>query len=205
MGGFMKSILVKRLESSFFAFKNRLRRFEESYEKFIAMYQSGEVYISKKVDVYDLLDNGDDEKLMGLVENEVVMHFKSDEFDPKFIEDLECDLTKLRYLMDLWKNISIDPKLEQFKVELSENNKLIGNKKIIFTESKETAEYLETELKPIFGERVTAYTGSSSLIQKAIIEESFNPKFRHKIMISMMCLLQRTFWQRVLICTVLMP
>lgn len=180
MGGFMKSILVKRLESSFFAFKNTLRRFEESYEKFIEMYHRGEVYISKKVDVYDMLDNGDDAKLMGLVEDEVVMHFKADEFDPKFIKDLEWDLAKLRYLMDLWKSISEDSKLEQFKVELAENKKLIGNKKIIFTESKETAEYLETELKPIFGERVTAYTGSSSLIQKSIIEESFNPKFRHK-------------------------
>lgn len=180
MGGFMKSILVKRLESSFFAFKNTLGRFEESYEKFIDMYHSGEVYISKKVDVYDMLDSGDDEKLMGLVENEVVMHFKSDEFDPKFIKDLEWDLAKLRYLMQMWKNISLDPKLEQFKVELTENKKLIGNKKIIFTESKETAEYLERELQPNYGDRVIAYTGSSSQIQKVIIEESFNPKFRHK-------------------------
>ena len=43
MGGFMKSILVKRLESSFFAFKNTLSRFQESYEKFIDMYEAGEV------------------------------------------------------------------------------------------------------------------------------------------------------------------
>ena len=64
----MKSILVKRLESSFFAFKNTLGRFAESYEKFIDMYEKGEVYISKKVDVYDLLDNGDDEKLINLKE-----------------------------------------------------------------------------------------------------------------------------------------
>ena len=82
--------------------------------------------------------------------------------------------------MDLWRSISVDPKLEQFKVELTDNKKLIGNKKIIFTESKETAEYLERELEPMFGERVTAYTGSSSLIQKSIIEDSFNPKFRNK-------------------------
>ena len=180
MGGFMKSILVKRLESSFFAFKNTLRRFEESYEKFIDMYHQGEVYISKKVDVYDMLDSGDDEKLMRLVEDEVVMHFKSDEFEAKFIKDLEWDLAKLKYLMELWKSISADPKLEQFKVELEENPKLVGNKKIIFTESKETAEYLKTELESMYGERVTAYTGSSSLIQKSIIEESFNPKFKDR-------------------------
>ena len=176
MGGFMKSILVKRLESSFFAFKNTLARFQQSYEKFLEMYDAGEVYISKKVDVYDLLDSGDDDKLMKLVEEETVMHFKSTDFTEQFIKDLKWDLAKLKYLTDMWTNISFDPKLEQFKKELNENKKLVGNKKIIFTESKETAEYLERELRPIFGDRVISYTGSSTMILKAAIEDSFNPK-----------------------------
>lgn len=176
MGGFMKSILVKRLESSFFAFKNTLARFQQSYEKFLDMYDAGEVYISKKVDVYDLLDSGDDDKLMKLVEEETVMHFKSTDFTEQFIKDLKWDLAKLKYLTDMWTNISFDPKLEQFKKELNENKKLVGNKKIIFTESKETAEYLERELRQIFGDRVISYTGSSTMILKAAIEDSFNPK-----------------------------
>lgn len=176
MGGFMKSILVKRLESSFFAFKNTLARFQQSYEKFLEMYDAGEVYISKKVDVYDLLDSGDDDKLMKLVEEETVMHFKSTDFTEQFIKDLKWDLAKLKYLTDMWTNVSFDPKLEQFKKELNENKKLVGNKKIIFTESKETAEYLERELRPIFGDRVISYTGSSTMILKAAIEDSFNPK-----------------------------
>lgn len=180
MGGFMKSILVKRLESSFFAFKNTLGRFLASYEKFIEMYERGEVYISKKVDVYDLLDSGDDDKLMELVEAETVMHFSADEFDGKFIKDLRWDLTKLQYLSNMWQNISDDPKLTQFKEELQSNEKLCGNKKIIFTESKETAEYLAKELSDIYGERVIAYTGSSSMILKSVIEDSFNPKFTEK-------------------------
>ena len=176
MGGFMKSILVKRLESSFFAFKNTLARFQQSYEKFLEMYDAGEVYISKKVDVYDLLDSGDDDKLMKLVEEETVMHFKSTDFTEQFIKELKWDLAKLKYLSDMWTNISFDPKLEQFKKELNENKKLVGNKKIIFTESKETAEYLERELRQIFGDRVISYTGSSTMILKAAIEDSFNPK-----------------------------
>lgn len=180
MGGFMKSILVKRLESSFFAFKKTLGRFLESYEKFIDMYEQGEVYISKKVDVYDLLDSGDDEKLMDLVEAEAVMRFKSEEFDEKFIKDLRWDLAKLQYLHDMWKTITDDPKLIQFKDELKSNDKLVGNKKIIFTESKETAEYLAGELKDLFGDRVIAYTGSSSLVLKSVIEDSFNPKYAEK-------------------------
>ena len=52
--GFMKGVLVKRLESSFYAFKKTVRRFIESYERFIDMFRSGTVYISKKFDVYDL-------------------------------------------------------------------------------------------------------------------------------------------------------
>lgn len=180
MGGFMKSILVKRLESSFFAFKKTLGRFLSSYEKFIAMYEQGEVYISKKVDVYDLLDSGDDDKLMELVEAETVMHFKSEEFTDKFIKDLKWDLAKLQYLDNMWKNIADDPKLLQFKEELKFNKKLIGNKKIVFTESKETAEYLARELTDVYGSRVIAYTGSSSLILKSVIEDSFNPKFKER-------------------------
>ena len=180
MGGFMKSILVKRLESSFFAFKKTLGRFQTSYEKFIEMYERGEVYISKKVDVYDLLDSGDDDKLMEMVETETIMHFSSDEFDGKFIKDLKWDLAKLQYLSSMWKNISDDPKLIQFKEELQSNKKLTGNKKIVFTESKETAEYLAKELVDIYGERVIAYTGSSSMILKSVIEDSFNPKFAER-------------------------
>ena len=59
IGGFMKGILVKRLESSFYAFKKSIGRFLESYERFIKMYQNGTIYISKKVNVFDLLDNDD--------------------------------------------------------------------------------------------------------------------------------------------------
>lgn len=180
MGGFMKSILVKRLESSFFAFKNTLGRFQLSYEKFIDMYDEGEVYISKKVDVYDLLDSGDDDKLMKLVEDETVMHFKSEEFQDQFIKDLRWDLNKLRYLSQMWETITKDPKLNQFKEDLQKNKKFKGNKKIIFTESKETAEYLKRELESLFGDRVIAYTGASSMVLKAAIEESFNPKMKDK-------------------------
>ena len=43
MGGFMKGILVKRLESSFFAFGKTLERFIETYEEFIKMHKNGKI------------------------------------------------------------------------------------------------------------------------------------------------------------------
>ena len=181
MGGFMKGILVKRLESSFFAFRMTLSRFIESYERFIEMYNTtGEVWISKKVSVYELLDAGDIDKLMQLVEDENAFHFKKTDFKANFIIDLNKDLSKLKYLRDLWATITNDPKLETFCNELEHNKKLLGNKKIIFTESKETAEYLEKNLQSLFGKRVIAYTGMSSKALKAVIEDSFNPKYIDK-------------------------
>lgn len=180
MGGFMKGILIKRLESSFYAFSMTLGRFIESYEKFIDMVKSGKVYISKKVNVYDLLDDGDTKKLMYLIEQEDVMAFETSDFEPKFLKALERDLAELKYLRDLWGMIKVDPKLEKFRYELQHNKYIKGNKIIVFTESTETAEYLYENLCDIYGKRIVCFSGQSSQALKVEIEDSFNPKNKSK-------------------------
>ena len=180
MGGFMKGVLIKRLESSFYAFRKSVDRFISSYEKFIRMYESGTVLISKKINVYDLLDDGDETKLLHYIENQDVMKFDVSEFTPKFIKDLRHDLTQLEYLRDMWKDITVDPKLDRFREELKTNEVLKGKKIIVFTESKETADYLMQNLKDLYGTRIISFSGQSSLVLKADIEDSFNPKFKEK-------------------------
>ena len=180
MGGFMKGILIKRLESSFHAFRMTLARFIDSYEKFITMAETGEVYISKKVDVYDLLDDGNIEKLMYLIEQQDVMKFKTNEFEARFMKELRQDLAQLQYLQDLWNMIETDPKLDEFKKNLTKNRIMQGKKVIVFTESKETAEYLCENLKDIYGESVIFFSGQSSQALKVEIEDSFNPKNESK-------------------------
>lgn len=180
IGGFMKSILVKRLESSFYAFKMTLSRFIESHQKFVDMFNTGEVYVSKKVDVYDLLDNGDDHKLMQLVESEKVQYFKAEEFKQFFITDIEHDLGRLRYILSRWEEVMVDPKLEEFVKDLAENPILKDTKKIVFTESKETASYIGERLKQIYGSRVVVFSGESTNYLKQEIEDSYNPKNKGK-------------------------
>lgn len=180
MGGFMKSILIKRLESSFEAFKKTLNRFIKSYEQFIEMCSKGDVYISKKIDVYDLLDNGDDEKLMEFVDADRVQHYKTNEFREDFISALKQDLLFLKLLQDQWEDIIDDPKKEQFLLEL-ENNKTLKNKKIIiFTESKETAEYIGLYLEKKYPEKVLAFSGQGSRHERDEIEANFNPNYQGK-------------------------
>lgn len=180
MGGFMKGILVKRLESSFYAFRKTLDRFIESYTKFIAMAKTGKVYISKKVNVYDLLDGGDEKKLMYLIEQQDVMEFDTKEFSSQFFRDLESDLAQLKSLQFIWSLISTDPKLHEFRRNLTTNPIMKGRKVIVFTESTETAEYLYDQLQDIYGKRIVYYSGQSSPALKIEIEDSFNPKFKSK-------------------------
>ncbi|MBO5620637.1 MAG: helicase, partial [Butyrivibrio sp.] len=169
MGGFMKGILVKRLESSFYAFRKTLDRFAESYENFIKMAKSGKVYISKKVNVYDLLDDGDIRKLMYYIEQDDVMEFETKEFSSQFFRDLEADLAQLKSLQFIWSLITTDPKLEEFRRNLTSNEIMKGKKAIVFTESKETAEYLFEQLQDIYGSRIIYFSGQSSSALKVEI------------------------------------
>ena len=180
MGGFMKGILVKRLESSFYAFRKTLDRFIESYEKFIEMSKTGKIYISKKVNVYDQLDDGNTLKLMYLIEQQDVMEFEAKEFPSQFFRDLQADLAQLKSMQFIWSLIETDPKLDEFKSNLTTKPKMKGKKAIVFTESTETAQYLYEELKEIYGERIIYFSGQSSAALKVEIEDSFNPKFKDK-------------------------
>ena len=49
MRKFMKILLVKRLESSFYAFKKSLDRFLASYEQFLREFDKGNVYVQQKI------------------------------------------------------------------------------------------------------------------------------------------------------------
>uniref|UniRef100_A0A831UEP4 Helicase n=1 Tax=Geobacter metallireducens TaxID=28232 RepID=A0A831UEP4_GEOME len=141
IGGFMKGILIKRLESSFYAFRKSVRRFIESYERFVAMYDGGTVYISKDIDVYDLLDNDDVEMLEKYVEEEKASKYSSDDFRNDFITDLHYDLQLLRQVELLWQDVNQDPKLDAFINHLKKD-RVLKNRLVVFTESKETGDYL---------------------------------------------------------------
>ncbi|RLD53968.1 MAG: helicase, partial [Bacteroidetes bacterium] len=136
VGGFMKGILVKRLESSFYAFRQSVDRFILSYDNFINMFNDGTVYISKKANVYDLLENDDFAKLEELVDEDKAHKYDSKDFRKEFIAKLEFDLKILKNIQTQWKTVDSDPKLEQFIIDLKTNKILKKNKLVIFTESK---------------------------------------------------------------------
>ena len=186
VGGFMKGLIVKRLESSFYAFKMSLERFILSYEKYINMYNNGTVYISKKIDIYDYLDNDDEEYLLKLIEDEDkrIKRYKSTEFKKEFIEDLYNDLNILKEIQSLWIEIDKDPKLIQFINDLKNDKLLKNNKLVVFSESKETGEYLYKNLYKELTEEILFYCSKGGCynnesisipIARDLIKENFDP------------------------------
>jgi Superfamily II DNA/RNA helicases, SNF2 family len=186
VGGFMKGILVKRLESSFYAFKQSVQRFIKSYERFINMYNDGTVYISKKVNVYDLLDNDDFDKLEKAVEEEKAQKYESKDFRKDFLTDLQHDLEVLKQVWALWKNVDEDPKLSTFIQELKKHERLKKKQLVVFTESKETGDYLYEHLIDEFPGQVMFYSSeggrhtdkqltSKHTIARDIILDNFDP------------------------------
>lgn len=142
LGGFMKSVLVKRLESSFHAFRRTLDRFVQSYDNFITMYQGGAVYISREIDVFSLLENDDELRLLELVDKGKVEKYDASLFRDEFIYSLVKDYEMLQTMQELWNQVTGDPKLEELMLQLGKNKLLKRRKLIIFTESRETGEYL---------------------------------------------------------------
>lgn len=178
MGGFMKGILVKRLESSKYAFEKTLSRFIDSYNEFIKMYkENGVVWISRKLNVTELLDNDDLDKLEQALKNEDAFKFNAEDFNKDFIIDLEKDLAILQNLKYIWDTVKVDDKLEYFIDELKSNKDLKHNKLIIFTESKETAEYLTQNIQDRLKENVLMFSGSMPDSIRNSIRSNFDPNY----------------------------
>ena len=187
--GFMKGVLVKRLESSFYAFKKTVRRFIESYETFIQMFRSGAVYISKKFDVYDLLDNDNEARLLELAEHGEVQSYAAGDFEDDFLVSLNNDLLVLRSIEKMWQRVERDPKLEQFLHELTHHPLLKGQKLIVFTESKETGEYLYTHLEEVMPGKALFYSSQGGVhrgtnhgvnVARDLIKANFDPNQREQ-------------------------
>lgn len=179
---FMKMLLLKRFESSLYAFRKTIERFIRSYELMIDQFDEGNVYVSKKSanKVFQLLEENRIEEIMDLVEQEKVEFYKSKDFEKSFRNHLEYDLGLLKELYATWEVIDRDVKLETFIDKLKADPILNTSKLIIFTESKETANYLSSEIEGKLGEKVLNYTGDSATALRIDVINNFDAKARNK-------------------------
>ncbi len=175
---FMKILLIKRLESSFYAFRLTLGRFIRSHRNVIEQAEKGHVYLSKKHihKIFDYLEAGDDEAVEALLADGRAERLPITDFTGAFLDDLRADYQVLTELADTWATIDEDPKWEAFKKQLRSDATLQEGKVLVFTESQETAKYLGECLEADLHERVRVFTGGASEEDKREIIANFDAR-----------------------------
>jgi superfamily II DNA or RNA helicase/HKD family nuclease len=152
----MKTMLVKRLDSSFFAFKQSLKRFHAANEAMAKMFEKGIIYIAPNIDVNEYINADKEDELIALIADRIefdptIEVCTPHDFDAALLTGLLKDQIILAELVKSWDAVTNDPKLDEFFKYL--NHELLAeptnhaNKLVVFSESKETTTYLHKQLK----------------------------------------------------------
>ena len=187
---FMKILMVKRLESSFTAFLSTLGRFIHTYERVITEFHKGHFFISKKhsAKIFELLESDNQEGIERLLDDDKAEKLDAKDFRANFITDLESDLNVLKIIRSHWKKIIRDPKWESFREILKKKHLLKNGKLIIFTESKETADYLAARIREEVEPKTLLFSGASlNSVREEVITnfdaKAFRPKDDYRILV----------------------
>ena len=190
LAGIMKTLMVKRLESSFFAFKKTLNKLLVFTERMIEMFKNDRVFIAPDLKISELIDKGySQEEIEELIwklneENPKNNIFSADDFEPEFIEGLKRDYNLLTELNNEWEKIDEDPKLEKFfetfDNELFDKDKNPTGLLVIFTESNDTANYLEEKLKEHTKKGILKVSSKNRKRTFEIIQENFDANYHGK-------------------------
>ena len=182
---FMKILTVKRLESSFTAFRSTLDRFIKTYERVIKEFDNdngkGVVFISKKHTgkIFELLEANNQEGIERLLADEKAEKLSAKDFKPTFSTDLKNDLKTLNAIREQWKKLTRDPKWDSFRGILKKTPLLKTGKLIIFTESKETADYLAKQIRAEVEPKTLLFTGESLITDREDVIANFDAKAYH--------------------------
>lgn len=161
--GLMRTLMFKRLESSFCAFKSTLKTQIKSIKAFLKMFENGSILIPKKMSnlyrFYDeILADETDDKLEEYLKTDKAFELEKSDFVATYEKNLRSDLKTLETLLLRYESVKCDYKLERLKRQLTE---FAGKKIVIFTEAKDTAGHLERSLNQIFKGRVLSIDASN--------------------------------------------
>ncbi len=152
----MRTLLIKRIDSSFFAFKQTLNRFYDATYAMVKMFDRGKIFIAPNLPVTQYILEDKEEKLLDLAIQEsltdpTIEICAPHDFVKGFFEGLKKDESILKELKEQWDTIHQDPKFDEFvhklRTELFDPFKNFQNKLVVFSESKETTVYLKEKLE----------------------------------------------------------
>ena len=189
LAGIRKNGMVKRLESSFYAFKISVENFRQANQNMISMWENDKIFIAPDMDINKLYEMGytDDEieeKLNEKAEdNPKNAVFERDDFQPEYIELLRQDQELLDHMWSQWESIDDDDdsKFAKFEElldsELFNSDKNLEGKLVVFSESVDTIEYLS---RRIHRDDVMVISAKNRNQQFKTIRENFDANWKQQ-------------------------
>lgn len=176
----MKTLMVKRIDSSFHAFKKTLKRFLDANDAMVRMIEADRVYIAPKLKVNEFILTEDEATLESMLEErpDLIRAYAVDDFDEKFVKGIYHDFELLKGLHSEWETVANDPKLDEFLRQLNAkffNPGLNDNGKlVVFSESKETTQYLADKIRKLQHRNVLAIDSGNQSDNADIIRANFD-------------------------------
>lgn len=188
LAGIMKTLLVKRIDSSFYAFKQSLKRYYQANKVMLDMFEKGVIYIAPNLKVNELLSEGREDELIRQIEeaqytDPTIEVCTSEDFETVFIDGLKQDGQVLKELVEAWDKVTCDPKLDIFineymKGKLFDKSINQEGKLVIFSESKETTNYLSDALKANGFNRVLTVQSDNRNDKMPALEANFDANYK---------------------------
>ena len=181
LSAIMKTLLIKRLESSFYAFKMSLGRLQNAINNMIEMFENDTIFIAPDLDINKLLEEG---KSYDEIENLINLKggnnksYKAIDFFEEFLIHLVNDKAYIDDLVERWREVKNDPKLKEFankiKNEFFDEKKNISGKLVVFSESKETADELTVQLNKISKKGILTISAENRKDKEIDLYENFD-------------------------------
>ncbi len=187
LAGIMKTLLVKRIDSSFYAFKQSLRRYYEANKVMLDMFSNGTIYIAPNLKVNELLSEDKEDELIKLIEeakytDPTIEICTPNDFEDGFEDGLKADNVILGDLVSMWDAVNADSKLDIFIQYLKDTllDKTINHegKLVIFSESKETTKYLYDALKSHGFDKIMTVQSDNRDTQMPLLKENFDANYK---------------------------
>lgn len=179
----MRTLLVKRLDSSFHAFRESLRRFRDATNIMRDMFARGVIYIAPNLNVTEYLVEGREEELIAKISERqptdpTIEICSPSDFEEGFVEGLEADGQKVDELYREWKEVAEDPKLDEFLRHLNDGffDPKINrqHKLVVFSESEETTAYLLGQLAKTGYNRALTVSSKNRAERMATVRANFD-------------------------------
>ena len=183
----MKTLLVKRIDSSFYAFKQSLKRYYNANQIMLNMFEKGTIYIAPNLKVNELLSEDKEEDLIKLIEeardtDPTIEICTPNDFVEGFKDGIEADNKILKELVKLWDEVDSDPKLDIFidylKTRLFDKEINQEGKLVIFSESKETTKYLSDSLRENGFDHILTVQSDNRDTQMPILLTNFDANYK---------------------------